>query len=177
MRSDRDIRGYGSCHLALFLGKEPQQFAESLRRVGVSGTHPVTWSTLVNAFIEGYLIDEILEEAYDAVVRTAQRPNEGELAYSDRLRNAALACRSVFAEYQLINLYLKELHASIQARISDNSDGKSYPALAQLALKHGKSHRAERRQRDTHRGSSSKSGRTPRVLLHRHSRYDPRDYA
>ncbi len=170
------FEGMAVAILHFFLGKEPQQFAESLRRVGLSGTHQVTWPTLVNEFIERYLTDEVLEEAYDAVVRTAQRPNVDELAYSERLRDAALACPNVFAESQLINLCLKGLHAPIQARVPNNSDGKSYPALAHFALKHGKSYRAERKG-DTHRGSSSKYGKSPRVLLHRHARYDARDYA
>ncbi len=142
------FEGMAVAILHFFLGKETQQFAETIRRVGVSGTDEVTWHTLVNAFIERYLTDEILEEAYEAVVRTAQRPNEDELAYSDRPRNAALACPNVFAESQLINLYVKGLHAPIQARKADYSDIKSYTALAQLEFKHGKSYHAERTQGD-----------------------------
>ncbi len=132
----------------------------------------------MNAFIERYLLDDVLEEAYEDVVCTAQRPSEDELVSSDRLHNAALACPNIFAESQLINLYLKGLFAPIHPSVSDNSHGKSYPALAELALKHGKSYRAERRQGDTHRGSSfSKSGKLPRFLLHGHARLDRRDYA
>ena len=99
---------------------------------------------MVNALLERYATDNVLEQAYDNVVHITQCVNEDEVAYPDRLRDASLRCPNVFTEQQLINLYLKGLQKPIQAAVNDASEGKQLPEISKIAFSHETSHRALR---------------------------------
>ena len=98
-----------------------------MRRMGTISSNQVCWPVLVNSLLERYATNDVLEEAYDNVVHIAQRANEDELAYADRLREASLRCPNVFTEQQLMNFYMKGLQKPIQAAVNDASEGKKLP--------------------------------------------------
>ena len=55
-----------------------------------------------------------MADAYDAVTRIRQGPDEDEAMYADRLQDAALLCANVFSERDLVKYYLKGLRPEVK---------------------------------------------------------------
>lgn len=55
-----------------------------------------TGPAVINAPIERFLIENMLQEAYDLVTRASQWPDEGKLEIETRLSNATRQCCHIF---------------------------------------------------------------------------------
>ena len=134
--------------LKYFLEGEPQRFiaAEARKRKLLNHLHQqITWPQAVNALLARYATDNVLADAYDAVTRIRQGPDEDEAAYADRLQDAALLCANVFSERDLVNYYLKGLRPEVKHTVKvtiGRSGGEDFLAVRNLAKGLGDSLRA-----------------------------------
>ena len=100
-----------------------------------------------------------MQDAYDRVTLIAQRPNEDENDYADRIAAAARDCANVFEDHALVQYYVRGLLATTLERVTEDlrrlpekerndltairriatAQGNTYPAQVQAA-KNTKAH-------------------------------------
>ena len=84
--------GTGVRVLAFLLDGDAKSFCDSVTMTGTRSRNTnrtYTWPDVVHSLIERYLTGTELQDAYDRVTLIAQRPNENEDDYSDRIAAAA----------------------------------------------------------------------------------------
>ena len=69
-----------------------------------------TWPYVTNALTRWFLAEDILQSAYDAVVRATRGASEDEIKFAQRITNAARECCHVFQPMELVNIYVRGLH-------------------------------------------------------------------
>ena len=87
--------------LAHFLERDAERLYTSFTMRGLCAGQlhdDLTWLGLVNQFLNRYLNDDVLGEAYDAVATARQQSHETESTFADRLESAAFRCTAVFSE-------------------------------------------------------------------------------
>ena len=62
-----------------------------------------TWPYVTNGLIRRFLPDDILQSAYDVVVRATQGATKDEIKYAQRITNAARECCHVFQPMELVS--------------------------------------------------------------------------
>ena len=106
--------------LAYFLAKEAKDVYQAQVNPGALDSRDAleaTWPYVTNALIRRFLADDILQSAYDAVVRATQGASEDETNFVQRITDAARECCHVFQPMELVDSYVLELHEAIRERI------------------------------------------------------------
>ena len=75
---------------------------------------------VVHSLIERYHTDTGLQDAYDGVTLIAQRPNENENDYADRIAAAARDCASVFEDHELVHYHVRGLIATTRECVTED---------------------------------------------------------
>ena len=109
--------------LAYFLTKQAKDVYQAQVKPGTldsSNALEETWPYLNNALIRRFLADDdILQSAYDSVVRATQDASEDEIKYSQRVKDAARECCHVLQPIRLLNSYMRVLHEATRERIQE----------------------------------------------------------
>ena len=95
--------------LAYFLAKEAKNMYQAQVNPGALDSRnalEVTWPYVTNALIRRFLADDVLQSAYDAVVRATQGASEDEIKFAQRITDAARECCYVFQPMELVNSYV-----------------------------------------------------------------------
>ena len=110
-----------------------------------------TWPFVVNALLERFLTRDVLREAHDRVVNARQMDGEDEVAFAQRVDNAARACRYVFDPAEVTNYFVSGLRDSTRYRVQEaikrwsEKDATNLVAVRELAVGEGRAQRAEAR--------------------------------
>ena len=108
-----------------------------------------TWPYIVKSLIDGYLTDTELQDAYDQVTLIAQRPNEKENDYADRIAAGARDCANVFEDHALVLYYVRGLLATTRERVTEGlrrlpeKERNDLTAIRRLATAQGNTYRAQ----------------------------------
>ena len=105
--------------LAFSLDEDAKSFYDFVTMTGTRSRNTnrtYTWPYVVHSVIDRYLTDTELQDAYDRVALIAQRPNENENDYADRIAAAARDCAKVFEDLALVHYYVRELLATTRER-------------------------------------------------------------
>ena len=113
-----------------------------------------SWPFVVHALIKRYLLDDVLQRAYEKVTDARQKPEEDESKFADRLIGAARDCCNVFEDRELVNYYIRGLLPSTRDAVTEavrqlpvNEQG--YVTVARrVAHAEGNTFRARRTQSD-----------------------------
>ena len=104
--------------VAYFLAKEAKDVYQAQVNPGaLDNALEASWPYVTNAFIRRFLADDILQSAYDAVVRDTQGTSEDEIKFAQRITDAARKCCHVFQPIELVNSYVRGLHEATRKRI------------------------------------------------------------
>ena len=74
---------------------------------------------MTNALIRRFLADDILQSAYDAVMRATQGASEDEIKFAQRITDAAQECCHLFQPMKLVNSYVRGLHEATRERTQE----------------------------------------------------------
>ena len=107
------------------------------------------WPYVVHSLIDRYLTDTEVQDAYDRVTLIAQRPNENENDYADRIAAAARDCANVFEDHALVHYYVRGLLATTRERVTEDlrrlpeKERNDLTAIRRLATAQGNTYRAQ----------------------------------
>lgn len=107
-----------------------------------------TWPSVVNALIQRFLPDDVLQEALEAVTLAGQTPQEDEDDFAERLEKAARDCQHVFTNHELVNHFIRGLPTAVRETVTDRARGMSLAHRGDLskvrlaAASAGRTHRA-----------------------------------
>ena len=108
-----------------------------------------TWPHIVHSLIDRYLTDTEVQNAYDHVMFIAQRTNETEIEYADRIYEAALYCENVFEDHALVHYYVRGLLETTRKRFIEDlrrlleKEQHDLTAVRRLAMAQGNTYRAQ----------------------------------
>ncbi len=138
--------------LHFFLDGEARTFYRSQTAPGVSSFDAgrfYTWPHVVDGMLKRYLHDDVLQAAYETVTHIAQRSDEDEEKYADRLHEASRNCHFVFSSRELVHHYVRGLlpttRALVAGQVSDLTEGGRDVDLSRvrtLATRAGTTYRA-----------------------------------
>ena len=80
-------------------------------------TQTYTWPHVLYSLIDRYLTGTELQNAYDRVTLIAQRTNEAENEYADRISGAARDCANVFEDHAVVHYYVRGLLETTRERV------------------------------------------------------------
>ena len=83
-------------------------------------TQTYTWPHVVHSLIDLYLTDTELQNAKDRVTLVAQRTDETENEYADRISEAARDCANVFEDRALVHHYVRGLLETTRERVIED---------------------------------------------------------
>ena len=109
--------------LAFLLAGVAKSFYYSVTMSGTRSrtvTQTYTWPHVVHSLTDSYLTDTELQNAYDRVTLIAQRTNETENEYADRISEAARDCANVFEDHALVQYYVRVLLETIRERVIED---------------------------------------------------------
>ena len=121
--------------LAYLLAKEAKDVYQAQVDPGALDSRnalEATWQYVTNALIRRFLADDVLQSAYDAVVRATQGASEDEIKLAQRITDAARECCHVFQPMELVNRYVGGLHEATQERIPEQVRGLPLKERADL---------------------------------------------
>ena len=107
--------------MAYFLAKEAKDVyqAEDPGALDSRNALEATWPYATNALIRRFLADDILQSAYDAVLRATQGASEDEIKFAQRITDAARECCHVLQSMELVNIYVRGLQQATLERIQE----------------------------------------------------------
>ena len=91
--------------LAFLLDGDGKWFYDSVTMIRTRSRNTnrtYTWPDVVHSLIDRYLTDTELQDGYDRVTLIAQRSNENENDYADRIAAAARDCANIFEDHALV---------------------------------------------------------------------------
>lgn len=144
--------------LAYFLAQEAKDVYQAQLNPGALTGHEAleaTWPYVIHALIRRFLSGDVLQRAYDAVVRAVQGSNEDEIKFAQRISDAARECSHVFQPMELVNSYVRGLHEATRERVQEQvrrlpqKEPTSLVSVRQLASAEGRAQRASLRPRNT----------------------------
>ena len=138
--------------IAFLLAGDAKSFYDSVTMSGTRSrtvTQTYTWPYVVHSLIDRYLTDTELQNSYDRVTLIAQRTNEDENEYADRIAEAALDCANVFEELALVNYYVRGLLETTRERVTEDlrrlpeKERHDLTAVRRLGMAQGNKYRAQ----------------------------------
>ena len=96
--------------LTYYLEESAKTLYASQRSSGVrseAGALAGTWPDLIHELIKRYLIDDVLQSAYEQVTDARQKSNEDENEFADRIAKAAREYCNVFRDRELFNYFIR----------------------------------------------------------------------
>ena len=133
--------------LAFLLAGNAKSFYDSITMSGTRSrtvTQTYTCPHVVHSLIDRYLTDTELQNAYDRVTLIAQRTNETENEYADRISEAARDCANVFEDHALVHYYVRGLPETTLERVIEDlrrlpeKERHYLTAVRRLAMAQGK---------------------------------------
>ena len=112
-------------------------------------TQTFTWPHILHSLIDRYLTDTELQNAYDRVTLIAQRTNETENEYADRISEAARDCANLFEDHALVHYYVRGLLQKTFERVIEDlrrqpeKERHDLKVLRRLAMAQGNTYRAQ----------------------------------
>ena len=109
--------------LAFVIAGDAKSFYDSVIMSGTRSrtiTQTYTWPHAVHSLIDRYITDTELQNAYDRVTLIAQRTNETENEYADRISEAACDCANVFEDHALVHYYVRGLLEATRERVIED---------------------------------------------------------
>jgi len=131
----------------------------------LDGPSTDSWPHVVQYLLETFISDDVLQQAYDDVVRARQKPKEHVSAFITRLQDLARRCHGVFPQAEMANMVMRGMKSSIRQRIQHavNSlpehERSSLPRIRQLAVREDN---AQREQAAEQSASSTTGGKVPK---------------
>ena len=138
--------------LAFFLDGDAKSFYDSVTMTGTCSRNTnrtYTCPYVLHSLIDRYLTDTELQDAYVRVTLIAQRPNENENDYEDRIAAAARDCANVFEDHALVYYYVRGLLATTRERVTEDprrlpeKERNDLTAIRRLATAQGNTYRAQ----------------------------------
>ena len=138
--------------LAFMPDGDAKSFYDSVTMTGTRSRNTnrtYTWPYVVHSLIDRYLTDTELQAAYDRVTLIAQRPNENENDYVDRIAAAARDCANIFKDHALVHYYVRGLLATTRECVTEDlrrlpeKKRNDLTAIRRLATAQGNTYRAQ----------------------------------
>ena len=107
-----------------------------------------TWPFVVHALLQRFLTRDVLREAHDKVVNARQMDGEDEIAFAQRVENAARACRFVFDPADVTNYFVSGLSDATRFRVQEavkrwpEKDAANLAAVRDFAVGEGRAQRS-----------------------------------
>ena len=169
--------------LAFLLDGDAKSFYDSVRMTGTRSRNPnrtYTWPYVVHSLIDRYLTDTELQDAYGGVTLIAQRPNENENDYADRIATVARDCANVFENHALFHYCVRGPLTTTHNCVTEDlrrlpeKERNDVKAIRRLARAQGNTYRAQVQAAEKTKPYTKAKLRTQTLYVARDPPRDPR---
>ena len=133
-----------------------------------------TWPHVVNRLIHTFITDDVLQDAYNDVIRAQQRPEEHVSDFIMRLQDLAKRCHGVFPQTEMANMVMRGMKPAIRHRIQNTVNSLSahersnVTKIRQLAVQEDNAQRTQAAELTSSSAKAAKSkkptGRVSKAL-------------